>query len=131
MWRLFSGCGGSASKAAIKIDIIFDLVYNRVLSAKFVAGKVPDAKFSNDILDQLEENDLVIRDLGYFILKCFKEIIKSNYFISRLSKPVYVYLNKDDSKPLELIEYLQKLDIQNGIDIDVYIGKLERLPVRD
>lgn len=130
--RIFRGCGGSASKAAVKCDYIIDQSNHLVLYMKCVSGRVPDSALSGDIFNLVKENDLIIRDLGYFNLANFSKIIaKKAYFISRMSKGVLTYLNKDDENPLNLIEHLEKLGVKNkGIDINLYIGKKERLLVR-
>jgi hypothetical protein len=73
--RIFKGCGGSASKAAIKCDIIIDQVSHLVVRIRCVAGRIPDAALSEDIIKYLREGDLVIRDLGYFNLKDFTVMI--------------------------------------------------------
>lgn len=134
MWRVFKGCGGSASKAAIKIDVIFDLNEPCIKSMEFYAGKVPDGNtdISENILRVVGNNDLVIRDLGYFNIKQLIKIENSlAFFISRLSKSINVYKNKDDEDPLDLIKFIEDLGInEKEIDITVYLGKDERFPVR-
>lgn len=130
--RIFRGCGGAGSKAAVKCDYIIDQINHLIVKMKCVAGRVPDAALSGDIINYVNENDLIIRDLGYFNLANFSKIIqKKAYFISRLSKSVFVYLNKYDDAPLDLIDYLEKLNIKNkNIDIGIYIGKKDRIFVR-
>jgi Transposase DDE domain len=131
--RIFRGCGGAASEAALKCDFIIDQSNHVVLHVKFIAGKVPDVKMSADIIDYLEEGDLVIRDLGYFNLSQLSRISsrKGSKFISRLSKKTNVYLNKDDNESVDLIKHLKALEVEKGdVDTDIYIGKLERLHVR-
>lgn len=126
--RLFPGCGGSGSKAAVKIDFIIDLKSKEIKQMKHVSGKIPDASLSGGIIDFIGENDLVLRDLGYFKLAYFKKIIKKKaFFISRLSKSVNVYLKKNDKTPIDLIEYMKKNTL---IDLTVYIGSVERMQVR-
>lgn len=130
--RIFRGCGGSASKAAVKCDIILDQQNHLILKCKCFSGRIPDVCASEDILNVAEERDLIIRDMGYFNLTHFAKLIQNNiWFISRLKNNIHIYLNKDDEDPVEIIEYLDKL-IKNKtkIDLDLYIGKKERVPVR-
>lgn len=57
--------------------------------------------------------------------------MKNSYYLSRLSKTAYVYLSKDSETPIDLIDYLEKKEINNeGIDIELFIGKTEKLSVR-
>lgn len=130
--RIFKGCGGSASKASVKCDCIIDQNNYEAIRIKCVAGKVPDSSMSYDILNYLKEGDLVIRDLGYFNLSQFSQIVfERASFISRLSSNVCVFLHRNDKEPVNLIEHLQKINIEKrNVDIDVYLGKKERLPVR-
>lgn len=107
--RIFRGYGGAASTAAVKIDLIYDMVCNTIIRTRTLAGRIPDAKLSSDIFNYIEDGDLIIRDLGYFNLKQFIQItIKNAFYISRLSKSVYVYLNKDDEEHVDLIKHLKE-----------------------
>ena len=130
--RIFKGCGGASSKAAVKCDMIIDETNHLILRCRCLAGKIPDASLSKDIFSLAEEGDLVIRDMGYFNLSHFTLFIKRNIlFISRLKSGVYIYLNKTDENPINLIEYLESLNIKNRkVDINVYIGKEERIHLR-
>jgi hypothetical protein len=130
--QVFKGCGGSASEAAVKLDVVLDIAQHIILRVKYVAGKIPDSALSEDIINYLQEGDLVIRDLGYFNLSQFSNIInKEAYFISRLSKSTNVYLNKYDTKPVDLIKHLGQLGIKKkGVDIEIFLGKREKIPLR-
>jgi len=129
--RIFKGCGGSASKAAIKCDVIIDQVNHLIVRIKCVAGRIPDSSLSGDIIEYLREGDLVIRDLGYFNLEHFTSMVKKGIkFISRLIKKVNVYLTKEEHEtPLD-VKQLEGLDINKGIDIEVFVGKKARIPMR-
>lgn len=130
--RIFKGCGGGASKAAVKCDFIIDQVRHLIVKIKFVAGRIPDSSLSDGILEFLREGDLVIRDLGYFNLDNFTFMNRKKIkFISMLKQQVNVYLTKSEETPLDLIKYLKKLGVsKKAIDIEVYIGKVARIPMR-
>jgi hypothetical protein len=130
--RIFQGCGGSASEAAVKCDFIIDQSTRKIIRVKLVAGRIPDVAMSADIIDHLSEGDLVIRDLGYFHLSQLSRIKgKKAHFISRLHKTAHIYLNEKDDDPLDLTAHLKKLRIENSnVDIKIYVGKNERLEVR-
>lgn len=75
----------------------------------------------------MKKGDLLIRDLGYFVLKVFKSLNKEGvYFISRLWKGVNVYSRKDE-RVIDLAKMLKK---RGELDIEVFIGAKEKLPVR-
>jgi hypothetical protein len=130
--KIFRGCGGSASKAAVKCDIVFDQSNHMIVRCKCIAGRIPDSSLSADILPLANENDLIIRDMGYFNLSHFINMNKKKVlFISRLKPGINMYLNKNDKMPVNIIEYLESLGInKKKIDIDIYIGKEERVHVR-
>jgi len=120
----FKGSGGSASKAAVKINFIFDYLSEKCVFIEFVSGNIPDQSLAGRLISILEKNDLVIRDLGYFVLERIKEIgIKNAYYISRLKIDVTVYENKESKTPLDLARFLEKKMVKGIADVEVFIGK--------
>lgn len=131
LWRIFRGCGNSSNNAAVKCDFIIDLLNNQIIYMKCISGRIPDASLSKEILSFVKEGDLILRDLGYFNLPHFKQMMNENSdFVSRLSSNVNVYLNQNDEEPIDLVEYFQKNSVNDEIDINVYIGRIERIKVR-
>lgn len=130
--KIFEGCGGSASKGAVKCDFIIDQTNHLIVRCKCISGKIPDISLSEDILQYSRENDLIIRDMGYFNLSHFTQMNKKNVkFISRLKQTINVFLNKDDKNPINLIDHLKIINAKRKkIDIDIYLGKEERIHVR-
>lgn len=125
----FKGSGGSASPAAIKIDLVYEYKQNAIHELLISKGTKPDQASAWNFLDKIQKTDLLIRDLGYFELSSIEQIFDLKAFLlSRLLKSVDVYLNKDDEKPLNLPKYLnENYKNDNVIDIDIYLGKKERL----
>lgn len=126
----FKGSGGSASKALIKINFIFDYLSEKVVDIEFCSGSIPDQALAGRIIQVLEKDDLVVRDLGYYALQKIKEIEQRGaYYVSRLKTDVNVYESKDSIEPLDLAKFLDKHVYQGIVDVEVFIGK-ERHPVR-
>lgn len=127
---IFKGRGGAASKAALKINYVFDYLSDQTIEVEFTSGNTPDQKLAGRIINNLVENDLIIRDLGYFVLKKFKEIEeKKAFYVSRFKSNVDVYADIDSMEPIDLAKFIDK-HMYNGItDIEVFLGK-ERYPVR-
>lgn len=120
----FKGSGGTASKAAVKIDYIFDYLSEKFVFIDFVSGNIPDQSLADRIMPILEKNDLVIRDLGYYALENIKEIERREaYYISRLKINVDVYASKESKKPLNLAIFLDNNKFQGIVDLIVFIGK--------
>jgi hypothetical protein len=91
-----------------------------------------DCSFSDDVLHTLKKGELVIRDLGYWSIPVFGQIIKRGaYFLSRLHLTVSV-LKADNQQVIDLAAFLKQKE-QMGImqvDLQVLLSDKHRLPVR-
>ena len=129
----FKGAGGSASPAAVKIDLIYDYRHEVIHDLHITDGTVADQSRAAAIVPSLRAGDLVLRDLGYFGLAAFRQIADHQaYFLSRLCKGVQVCLAaNDESTALPLVAYLQRhFPHHPVVDLDVYVGQEDRLPCR-
>lgn len=91
-----------------------------------------DQKFAPQILGTLKKGDLVIRDMGYWVLSVFRLIIeKKAFFLSRFCYGTYIY-DLQTKEQIDLYGKLRCLRRQgiNVLDINVLLGKEEQLPVR-
>lgn len=126
----FKGSGGVASKASLKIDYIFDYLSEEIIDIDFFSGNKPDQSLAGRLIPMIERDDLIIRDLGYFVLKNLQEIEeKGAYYISRWKVNEDVYESKEAKEPLNLARFLDKHMWKGVVDIEVFVGK-ERRPVR-
>lgn len=120
----FKGSGGVASKASVKIDFIFDYLSEDTVDVSFCSGNKPDQSLASHIIPILKKNDLVIRDLGYFVLERFQEIDrKEAYYISRWKVNECVYKSKEATEPLNLAKFLDRHMSEGLLDIEVFVGK--------
>mgnify|MGYP000995048270 CR=1 FL=1 len=100
---VFPGFGGSASKACLCIQYELDIKSGEVIDLSIQSAKISDTKYAMQMVDSVQEGDLTIRDLGYFVLDYFKVIQeKGAFFLSRLNTKIQLFEKKDDK--------LQKLD---------------------
>ena len=129
----YKGSGGSKCKSSLKINVIHELRTSAIIKLGIAEGRVSDLTFARGILDELIEGDLVLRDLGYFILDTLEEIKnKKAFFISRYKSTATIFLTSDDSKAIDLGRYLGYEYAQSPnqtFDKVVYIG-LEKIAVR-
>jgi DDE family transposase len=72
----FKGSGGAGSKAAVKINYIFDYLSEQAVDIQFFPGNKPDQALADQVIPLLEKDDLLIRDLGYYSLERIKDIEK-------------------------------------------------------
>ncbi len=115
----------------IKIDVIHELLTNRILDVRLEHKDVPDQAFSDRMLKFIEPGDLIIRDLGYFVLSTLQAISQAGaYYVSRLLPNVKVFLHQDSRKPIDLKRFVtQKCKKAPCIDIEVFLGDL-KVPAR-
>ncbi len=128
----FKGSGGSAGRSALKIDLIYEVKQDILQKILISGGSINDQSRAGAILPEIQENDLILRDLGYFTLKSLIGIGKKNaFYLSRLLKSVNVYFSDgDNAAPVNLPEYLDKKFGQLSVtELSVYLGE-EKLSCR-
>src|SRR5712664_320442 len=128
----FKGSGGSASPAAVKIDLIYDVLHHSLLEMHLSDGTAADQGRALAIIPHLRPDDLVLRDLGYLSLESLRQIETHRaWYLSRLSKGVDVYLEAQaQAGALALVAYFQKHYPHDAvIDLPVYLGQ-ERVSCR-
>jgi len=124
--------GGNGVKSQVKIDLIYDLSKGITIDAQLFRGNEPDQGLADRVLEFIKENDLLLRDLGYFKISVFKAInIAGAYFLSRLMPRVHFYLQEEDTEALDIGKYLSYKDQRNlnVIEIKGFLGK-EKVPAR-
>jgi len=126
-----SGGHGDISNAGISIQYEFDLKTGKFLDLQITEAIRNDQQDANETADNICENDLVIRDLGYFSTAVFRNIgARGAYFLSRLQSGVLIYDEKGENE----IDFEEIYDLmtENRIgtcERNICITK-EKLPVR-
>lgn len=121
----FKGSGGSASRSAVKIDVIYELLHHQLHALTVTDGRAADQGQATAIISSLRAGDLVIRDLGYFSVEALQQITtKDAGFLSRLSSSVAVYASAEATAPaVALVDHVQPTVSQHGVgDFAVYLG---------
>lgn len=117
----------NAQKAIMKIQAAYNITSRRLLRLDISSFRDNDQGYSPKIAQVVKRGDLIIRDLGYFVLKVFKELHKDGiFFISRMKKHVNIFSKKDD----QVIDLAKMLSKRGSLDIEVFLGEKEKLPVR-
>lgn len=127
----FNGCASSAS-ACIQYE--FDLKQGQVIDLDITPGNRPDSKDAQEKTCNIQKNDLIIRDLGYFALDALSVVQQAEaYFLSRLNFKTTVYeqiggvlIELDFGK---LYRHMKQHNIPR-IEKQVLMGKEDKLPVR-
>ena len=125
----FPACGNQhqSKLASIKVQAIFELCSQKWVHFQLGCLTDNDQKASPLILDHLQPGDLVIRDLGYAVLKVWRQIAQRGaYFLSRYRSD-FALFDPQSHQPLELLDLLRD---HSQLSLQLLLGAEERLPVR-
>lgn len=108
--------------AALRLRWAFDLLSGETIDAELHHWRENDMSTAYDMLSYLKKGDLVLRDMGYFCLQGFHEIIAGGaFFITRL--PEGTVVTDGNSKRIKLLRRLRKggrklheLQVKVGLD---------------
>lgn len=108
--------------AGVKFDFAYDLLRGEVLSHTLEAATEQDKTIGKEFVANVRENDLVLRDMGYFSLAEFVEIQRRGaWWLTRV--PLTLGLRCDSGKTLER---LLRSHCGNIVDLPVKAGEAER-----
>jgi hypothetical protein len=112
-------------RAALKIQFIGDLLNATVLHWSLSGFTRNDQTAAHDVLAVARPGDLIIRDLGYYVLRVFFFLqLQGVYFLSRFRHGVNLY--DLAGQRLDLVGELKQV---GALDRPVYLGE-ERVLVR-
>lgn len=122
---------GSANQdkafSQLKIQLVCNLLQGRREQVSFSGFTRNDPRAAPDILTLLRPGDLIIRDLGYFVLPVFAAIIERKaFFLSRYCHTSNVF-DPRTQRPILLAKTLKK---QGFLDQTVCLGVKARVLVR-
>ena len=114
-------------RSVAKIQTVFNLTKRCFSFFEVTSYLNPDIRSTPIVNKLIKAGDLVIRDLGYFGMNCFNEIIQAKaYFLSRYKHKVAIKDN-ESLKSLSLVKMLSK---KKFIDVQVLMSSLMPTPVR-
>ncbi len=119
--EIFRGHGGSTSKSVVKIQFGYDLKSNQFFY-EIQDGISSDTSYKNNFINQMVENDLIIKDLGYFNIQAFSDLEKKHvFFLSRVKKNTIVYVKNTYGEfiKLDLINLAQMTE--DIFEIQIYM----------
>ena len=93
--------------ASAKLQVTYDLLQEQFVDFALTAFTRNDQAASSDLLTYVKAGDLILRDLGYFVLSVFKALQQRGaFFLSRL--PSHVHLFTAESQRFDLLKHLQR-----------------------
>lgn len=114
----FSGPGGVASDAAVKIQLQYELLSGMFMCCDILSGTKNDADYLNTMAKYNEVGDFKLADLGYYKVDYLKKIHDGGaFFISKLKNNAAVYIKNPSLEKYKTgsikksTEYI-KIDIQ-------------------
>jgi hypothetical protein len=130
----FPGYGGEGREALVQIQFEYQLLGSKVTELSIGSALDSDNVAGMKKIDNIPAKTLLLRDLGYFSPKAFKDLSSREiYFISRAKSQWNFYtLHAGEYTLLTTVAIISKLKEGHDkfIDIDVYVGKQVRTPVR-
>jgi hypothetical protein len=112
--------------ASLKLQFVCDLLHSQVLHLSLSGFTRNDQAAAADILGLVRPGDLIVRDLGFFVLKVLEQLsLKGAFFLSRYRHGVNLY-DPQTGQRLDLAGYLRA---RRSLDANVLLGE-DKLPVR-
>lgn len=112
--------------AGKRLQAAFDLISGEVVRLALTEYGRNDQKAASDIIPILQENDLLIRDLGYLVNSALNEILeKGAHFLSRhLGARVIHHTEENGGERIDLLHHLETHapNPSDEVDIDVVMG---------
>jgi len=117
-------CGSKHGQ--LKIQALYDLLTQRFLSFSLSGFNRNDQAAAHDVLAVIQSGDLVLRDLGYFVVETFQRIAWAGaFFLSRLRLDTGLF-DPQTQRPLSLLRVLR---CYGQLDCPVLVGR-QKLPAR-
>ncbi|MBC8094254.1 MAG: IS4 family transposase [Akkermansiaceae bacterium] len=110
----------------LKIQALYDLLAQRFVSFSLSGFNRNDQAAAYDVVPVMRAGDLVLRDLGYFVIASLQQIAQAGaFFLSRLRLDTGLW-DVRSGKPLNLLGHLQR---HGQFDGEVLLGAA-KFPVR-
>jgi len=133
MSKIFRANSKDTEQSILKIQYEYDLKTGKIFDLSFHSFIESDYKDATTTIENINKNDLIIRDLGYVSLPVMETIIqKEAYFLNRFDYTSNAYETETSTEKInfaKIQEYLKKYNLSN-IEKEVFIGDKKRLPVR-
>lgn len=126
-WCFPGNVSRGEKKAQLKIQVVYDILANHFVYFEITPYTANDQSKSKDILSIATSEDLVLRDLGYFVLDSFDGMNHQHiHFTSRLRYGVNIY----DMKTGKEINLYNQIKKQERFDQWVMLGEKQKFKIR-
>lgn len=111
--------------AIVRIQALFDFTAAKWLDFDISAYTDNDQKAANCIESQLQPNDLILQDLGYFTLDWLEQLTEKQYVITHWKPGTHLF--NEMGEKLDLVDLLKN---NKETDMPVLVGAKKKLPMR-
>ncbi len=121
----WSGSGGSASKAGMKLHLMLDYKSGKYEKITIKEGKSADQSYIKEALKLVGQGEMIIYDLGYFDTNCMMDLAeKGSSFLSRFNHRANLYKKMKDGtfETFDLEKELKKASKKNRPDVNSHYG---------
>lgn len=133
LYRYFAGSINQVSStASARIQLCMELKTGKYSRFSIQGYRDNDQKHAPKVLDDLQRGDLLIRDLGYFVVRVFKQITQQGaFFLSRYKANTHLY-DPVSGQQISLAKQLRRLRAKgiSVLDQEVLLGKQDKVAVR-
>jgi len=132
---VYPGSGGSASCAMIRIQFEYDFKSGKVFDLSLHAFNDQDQTNTIETLDNINEGDLIMRDLGYVNMKYLQAInTVCAYYLNRPASNINMYekLGNGDFKKLDYCKIRKEMknNGRSAIEKEVYLSADKSIKTR-
>lgn len=127
----FKGCGGDSGKSSVSIQYKYDFKTGKILDVDLTDGIRNDHVDAKSKVENINDGDFVLRDLGYLSSDVLLQMIKQQaFFVSRLNANIAVFYCKGERFSFTKTYESMKSNGLTNLDIEVFIGKGKLVPIR-
>jgi len=123
----------NTEQSILKIQYEYDLKTGKIYDISLHSYIDSDSTDAVVNIENINKNDLIIRDLGYVVLTVMEAIIeKGAFFLNRFDNTSNAYETETSTEKMDFVKiqaYLKKYNLRS-IEKEVFIGDKKRLPVR-
>ncbi|WP_108668936.1 IS4 family transposase [Peribacillus acanthi] len=116
-------------KSGVKIQLEYELLKGEFIHLEVQNGRDSDATFGPSLINTIQANDLIIRDLGYFSLDELVQIHdRDAYYITRLKPKLLLFTRENHHyTKIDLEEVMEDMEIGEVREIeDIYVSQAKK-----
>lgn len=123
--RFKGGFSHTGSSCVARIQALFDYTNQKWLQFKLGSYTDNDQSAARCIVEDVQENDLILQDLGYFTLDWLEELGQKAFVITKWKSGTNLYTLEGEKINLAFL-----LSQNHEVDTNVLVGAKKRLPMR-